>query len=220
MTAFTPEQQRIIAAAQARANRDCAAAEAAAATIHAGRLQAARPGVEPTLIGSPRPPIAAGGAVDREETGPTHLGPPTAPAAPSDGERGGEAALTVPTLFDPPAARATDPATSHEAAARAALNVTFDAWLVLAAHVEAENGLTGDELADATGRKYESVGPRRKPLTTDGWLVGTEERRNRKGVWEATDKGRAAWEHAPADIRSSVQAALGERKAAILRGAA
>lgn len=49
--------------------------------------------------------------------------------------------------------------------------------IVLAAHVAAgERGLTGPELAVATRRTYEQIGPRRKPLEMAG-LVEKAERR-------------------------------------------
>jgi hypothetical protein len=58
------------------------------------------------------------------------------------------------------------------------VDVLSDRELVLRAHREAgEVGLTGEELATVTGRRYESVGPRRPGLVADGLLFKTGARR-------------------------------------------
>lgn len=68
-------------------------------------------------------------------------------------------------------ARASDPATAHEAAARAATGELTNRMLCLHAHVYAgARGLTGDELENATGRPYEAIGPRRPSLEQAGLL--------------------------------------------------
>jgi hypothetical protein len=146
-------------------------------------------------VGAPQgPAIASGVSVDREAA----AGPPPRCVTPDA----------------TPRARRTDPPTAHDAARHAHAGATLDAWLVLAAHLAAENGLTGDELAAVTGRKYEHVGPRRKPLTDAGWLVRTDKKRGGKGVWEATSDGHYGWATAPADVRRTVQAALDAAKQA------
>jgi hypothetical protein len=82
-----------------------------------------------------------------------------------------------------PVARRTDPHTAHTAAAKASKVVTEARRLVLKAHYDAgEYGLTGEELEEATGRPYESVGPRRPWLEGAGWIRKSALRRpNRAG---------------------------------------
>lgn len=104
-------------------------------------------------------------------------------------------------LFDYPTARATDPITSHEAAASArprAGTLRADALVALAAAGTA--GLTDFELAtkvsQLSGRPVgqTSIGVRRKELTTAGYVTATDRRRpSTTGtpaiVWQITDRG-------------------------------
>jgi hypothetical protein len=101
---------------------------------------------------------------------------PTSVHARSDGP-GVRAGTVAPTVSAPPAvARSTDPVTSWDAART--VDVLSVRELVLRAHREAgEAGLTGEELVTVTGRRYESVGPRRTGLVADGWLFKTGARR-------------------------------------------
>jgi hypothetical protein len=165
--------------------------------------------------------IAAANAspVGESQAAPSGVSPTvrTVGAPPGEPSHPGRRVDPPPALFAPdvpPRARRTDPATAHDAARHATPGATLDSWLVLAAHLAAERGLTGDELAAATGRKYESVGPRRKPLTDIGWLAATEMRRDRKGVWVGTADGHYAWATAPVDVRRTVLAALDAAKQA------
>lgn len=94
--------------------------------------------------------------------------------------------------------RHTDPHASRIAAARAAYGARDNTDLCLRAHVDAgERGLTGDELAAATGVAYQAIGPRRPGLERDGLLEkvrgedGRQLRRGGKGVYRATADGRA-----------------------------
>lgn len=100
-------------------------------------------------------------------------------------------------------ARTTDPTTAHEAAGKAHHTAAGDRVLVLLAHAAvSERGLTGEELATATGRPYESVGPRRPALEAEGLLVkardadGLVRRPNARGnpqqVYRCTPAGHAA----------------------------
>ena len=127
---------------------------------------------------------------------------PSAPATP-----------TAPGVVLPPApgahARNTDPAAAHQAAARANANVSFDTWLVLAAHIAAgEHGMTGDDFPKRTGRPYQSLGPRRPWLVNAGWVELTDAKRKAKGVYRATDAGCAAWAGVAHDVRTAVNATL------------
>lgn len=104
-------------------------------------------------------------------------------------------------------ARITDPDASRQAAQR--VNASFDAWLVLAAHIAAgEHGMTGDDFPKRTGRKYEQLGPRRPWLVNAGWVELTDAKRKAKGVYVAIAAGVAAWAAAPHDIRVAVEASL------------
>ncbi len=96
-----------------------------------------------------------------------------------------------------PTARVTDPSTSHEAARRASSHAAADAELVLLAHADAgERGLTGYELAAATGRLYSSVGPRRPGLERLGLIAKVpglkreNERGNPEQVYRITHAGK------------------------------
>ena len=97
-------------------------------------------------------------------------------------------------------ARPSDPATSHEAARRASTHELSDRLLCLRAHVFAgARGLNGDELEKVTGRPYESLGPRRRPLEQAALIAkatttaGTLLKRNRKQVYVATAAGIETW---------------------------
>jgi hypothetical protein len=94
-----------------------------------------------------------------------------------------------------PAARATDPATSHEAAATAKAAAAENRIRVLMAHEAAGgDGLTGDELEQRTGTPYAVIGPRRPWLVDNEFLVQSGVRLNRRGnreqVFVITDAGR------------------------------
>ena len=96
-----------------------------------------------------------------------------------------------------PAARVTDPSTSHEAARRASSRAAADAELVLLAHADAgERGLTGSELEAATRRSYSVIGPRRPGLERLGLIakVNGMRRENDRGnpeqVYRITGSGR------------------------------
>ena len=97
-------------------------------------------------------------------------------------------------------ARATDPATSHQAAQRAAINAKSNRFLLLEAHVKAgSRGLQGDEIEAATGLAYETIGPRRPSLEADGLIrkatdsTGQPVTRNDKQVYVITPAGVDAW---------------------------
>lgn len=97
-----------------------------------------------------------------------------------------------------PAARSTDPSTSHDAARRASSRAAADSELVLLAHADAgERGLTGYELAAATGRWYSSVGPRRPGLERLGLIAKVtglrreNDRGNPEQVYRITHAGKA-----------------------------
>jgi hypothetical protein len=103
----------------------------------------------------------------------------------------------------PPATRtrATDPTTSLDAAARAATVAMSNRMLCLHAHVYAgDRGLTGTELATATGRPYEAIGPRRPSLEQAGLirkatgLSGGLRRRGGKQVYVVTPAGIAHYQ--------------------------
>lgn len=178
--AFTAEQQAAVARGIARANAltNIAAAEAAP-----GTLQAARSGGEPPPVAAPLGATkrASGVSADREAA----AGPLARSGTPD--------ALT---LFDAPAARFTDPATSHQAAHTARHRAADRRRAVLLAHDAAgEHGLTGEELATATGEDYSVIGPRRPALVAAGWLAPTgQQRTNSRGnamdVFAITAAGR------------------------------
>ena len=72
-------------------------------------------------------------------------------------------------------ARRTDPATSHEAPTRQALN--GHRLRVLQVHRDHPDGLTDFELAELTGLAQTSCGCRRGELVRAGFIVATTERR-------------------------------------------
>lgn len=126
---------------------------------------------------------AAGG--ETEATPQAQRSAPAAESAPREsGDReapGGT--LPAHSSLGAPIARATDPATSHDAASTAKLAAAKNRITVLLAHEAAgADGLTGDELEQATGLDYETVGPRRPWLVDNGFLAFNGVRRpNRKG---------------------------------------
>ena len=96
----------------------------------------------------------------------------------------------------PPTARTSDPGTSHKAATRAAIKAESNKALLLIAHAEAgSRGLTGDEIETATGKPYQSIGPRRPALEEAGLVrkaIGDNGRlveRNDKQVYVITPMG-------------------------------
>ena len=152
------------------------------------------------LAGPPPPGCSAPGATIAATAPTPPPGPSPARGIPSANAQPGPSLLDL--LDATPLARATDPDTAHHAARAQAGRLTADMRLVLAAHVAAgERGLTGPELAAATRRTYEQIGPRRKPLERAG-LVEQHERRPKDPtqphgslVWayRATAAGRDAY---------------------------
>lgn len=161
---FAAEQQAAVARGIARANAltNIAAAEAAP-----GTLQAARSEGEPPPV-----PAPLGATIAPEAAGLSASGAPCASGVSADREAaaGPLARVTAPdapTLFDAPAARATDPATSHQAAA----SITTDKRRAIHAQVLTlllDGPLTDFDLAAHTGLKQTSVGKRRHELCTVG----------------------------------------------------
>lgn len=163
------------------------------------------------LPGTPsqsRPVTASSPAVVPQPHGPTLLDL-LAVGAVDEGER--DVLEAADALFDAvetnsvdhsiyvPVARLTDPETAHEAAHRARSRSAADADLVLKAHARAgEQGLTGYELEKATGRPYQSVGPRRPALEAAGLIVKAQgvrrpnARGNAEQVYRITADGMAA----------------------------
>lgn len=93
-----------------------------------------------------------------------------------------------------PKARATDPATSHDAAARALTSAAFKRLTLLRAHMLAgERGLIGRDHLAATGWPYEVVGPRRRSLADDGYVAPNGQKRDGQEVWVATEFGARYW---------------------------
>jgi hypothetical protein len=100
-------------------------------------------------------------------------------------------------LFGEPLARNTDPATSHEAAARMEPLARFDRRLVLIAHASKPAGLTDFELAALMQRQQTSVGKRRGELRDVGYIEATDIRRRSPSgstaiVWRITEAGMKA----------------------------
>jgi hypothetical protein len=103
-----------------------------------------------------------------------------------------------------PLARTSDPQTAHDAAHAARSTAAHNRYRVLQAHYAAgERGLTGDELAAATGLPYAVIGPRRPSLEADGLIAATNVRRpsNRgtlQQVYAITEVGRVTAERSVA----------------------
>lgn len=99
-----------------------------------------------------------------------------------------------------PGARATDPVTSHRAAA-AQTDRKLTAGQRAALHalaVAGSDGLTDFELAERTERKQTSIGVRRGELVKAGLVVATDEVRPSDTqsdalVWRITDLGVTVW---------------------------
>lgn len=95
-----------------------------------------------------------------------------------------------------PAARASDPQTSHDAAEEHPVLRRKDRVAVLLAHYHnAARGLSDFELADIVGRQQTSAGKRRGELRDLGLIEATEERRASPSgstavVWRITAEGR------------------------------
>lgn len=95
-------------------------------------------------------------------------------------------------LFDdPPAARSTDPITSHYAK-RFRLNE--DRIMVLGVHARHPYGLTDYELAAFMGRQFNSVNVRRGELRNYGYIEQTSMKRPAPSgssciVWRITESG-------------------------------
>jgi hypothetical protein len=91
--------------------------------------------------------------------------------------------ITAETMFDRrgevrPVARATDPDTSHRAAALASLKAGSNRLLALdALRAAGENGLTDFELESATSIPQTSIGKRRHDLWRLGLVEKTSMRR-------------------------------------------
>jgi predicted transcriptional regulator len=81
--------------------------------------------------------------------------------------------------FDRPLARVTDPATSHEAAAK--VNASALCQIVLAQL--ARGPKTTHEIAEASGHAVVTISPRIKPLRLAGLVEESGERRNGRNVW-------------------------------------
>jgi hypothetical protein len=81
------------------------------------------------------------------------------------------------TLFPPPVARRTDPATSWSAASDAGVNASTHRGRALAALRAAPDGLTDFELADLLGVQQTSIGKRRGELRDAGLVVDSGTRR-------------------------------------------
>ncbi len=94
-----------------------------------------------------------------------------------------------------PAARNTDPDTSHDAA-KAHPNIRArDRMLTLREHLRHPDGLTDFELAANLGRQQTSLGKRRGELRDAGLIYDTGIRRPAPSgspaiVWALTDEGR------------------------------
>lgn len=93
-----------------------------------------------------------------------------------------------------PAARNTDPVTSHQAAQRHPFKRQKDCLAVLIVHSHHPAGLTDFELAHMMRRQQTSVGKRRGELRDSGLIEETEiKRKSPSGspalVWRITEAG-------------------------------
>lgn len=101
------------------------------------------------------------------------------------------------TLLDwSPAARNSDPDTSHRAAQRAAIFRNNDQWRVLIAHAEHPYGITDFELESLTDIRQTSGGKRRGELRDLGYIADSGKRRPAPSgspaiVWKITSEGLA-----------------------------
>lgn len=76
-----------------------------------------------------------------------------------------------------PAARKTDPLTSHQAAERASKHADTDRDRVLQVHAKHPHGLTDFQLAEIMGSQQTSCGKRRHDLVMRGYIRATRLRR-------------------------------------------
>lgn len=103
----------------------------------------------------------------------------------------------LPNWFPPhPTARASDPGTSHTAAARASVRAATDRALVLRIHQQWTSGLTDFELAEIAGRQATSLGVRRGDLRKGGLIRDSGLKRPSPSgtpatVWIITEEGRS-----------------------------
>jgi hypothetical protein len=98
-------------------------------------------------------------------------GPQAHTPAPTEADERTSRSLPADTNSTP-RARNSDPQTAHQAAARARSTAALNRDRCLIAHADAgDEGLTGEELAAATGLEYATIGPRRPRLEDDGLLV-------------------------------------------------
>lgn len=117
----------------------------------------------------------------------------------------GTSPADLPGWFPAPAARASDPVTSHEAAQRVARTAATDRALVLRIHQQWTSGLTDFELADLAGRQQTSLGKRRGELRDAGLIRDSGHKRPAPSgspavVWVITDAGRAVDTERPVDL--------------------
>lgn len=100
-------------------------------------------------------------------------------------------ALVQPSLFDfQPTARYGDPATSHQAAEKAAPRAKTNREIALRILKESPGGLTDFELSARSGIAQTSIGVRRGELVKQGLVRATKKRRPSPSgspsiVWEA-----------------------------------
>ena len=100
-------------------------------------------------------------------------------------------------IFDTqPAARNSDPWTSHAAAEAFPGKRKIDRLRVLFAHAANPNGLTDFELGVLVGRQQTSAGKRRGELMAQGYILPTEGHRPAPSgssaiVWRITETGLA-----------------------------
>jgi hypothetical protein len=109
------------------------------------------------------------------------------------------------TLFGPgaipPAARASDPETSHQAARDNPLHKAADRRRVLLIHAQHPAGLTDFELAELCAGQQTSLGKRRGELRDAGLIVNAGIRRPAPSgslaiVWKITPRGLSTIEEA------------------------
>lgn len=85
--------------------------------------------------------------------------------------------MQMPLDFSAPAARESDPDTSHDAAARAALTANRGRKMALEVLRQNVGGLTDHELSELTGWRLNSMNKRRGELRDAGLVVDTGRRR-------------------------------------------
>ena len=87
-------------------------------------------------------------------------------------------------LFTEAHARTSDPATSHEAAARVALS-DLELLTLCVIREAGSKGMTTKEIAAAVSMPRDSISPRIAPLRARGKVEASGERRERATVWVA-----------------------------------